>query len=158
MGLEGGKLSLEALQRPGDQRLAGKITGIVQQIAGLEIIAAIGHQIVLRDQTGGVLRIQPHGVFVNDNFGINRLEGLRRACHLERADPVGGMDDLALQVRDIDRIEIDDAQRTNPGRRQIKQHRRTKPARANHQDTRIQQAQLPFFADLIEDDMARVAQ
>ena len=66
------------------------------------------------------------------------------------------MDDLALQVGDVDLVVVDQAQRADAGRRQIHQHRRAQPAGPDHQDTRLQQFDLPFLADLVHDDVAGV--
>ena len=53
-----------------------------------------------------------------------------------RADIVGRVRDLALQIGKADRVEIDDADRADPGRRQIEQDGAAKPARADHQHAR----------------------
>jgi hypothetical protein len=41
-----------------------------------------------------------------------------------------------------------------PGRCEIKQQRRAEAARADHEDARRQQTELPLLADFIEDQMA----
>ena len=53
----------------------------------------------------------------------------------------------------VDHGEVADA-----GRAQIQGHRRAQPTRAHHQHPAGQNALLPFDPDLIEQDVARVAQ
>ena len=102
------------------------------------------------------MRIQPHGVFVNDNFGINRLEGLRRACHLERADPVGGMDDLALQVRPVDEVAIHQPQLADASARQVFSAVSAQGPAADDKDTGLAELLLPALANDSQDVVAVV--
>src|SRR5262249_49141462 len=65
--------------------------------------------------------------------------------------------DLALQVGDVDAVVVDDADRADPGRREVHQQRRAEPAGADDQHARRQQLFLPLLADLVEDQVPRVA-
>ena len=67
------------------------------------------------------------------------------------------MDDLTLQIGQLDQIVIDDAERADPGRRQIEQQRCPQPAGADHQHARRQQPRLARLADLVEDQVAGIA-
>ena len=89
---------------------------------------------------------------------IERRDRSRRALGLGRADPRGRVRDLALEIRKIDVVVIDDAERADTGGREIEQRRAAQPARADHQDARGEQLRLPLLADLVEDQMARIAQ
>ena len=66
------------------------------------------------------------------------------------------MDHLALQVGEIDRIGVDHPQPPDASRRQILQHRRTQPARADNEDRGRQQLLLPDATDFGQQDMAGV--
>ena len=67
------------------------------------------------------------------------------------------MDDLPLQVRQRHRVVVDHAERADAGGRQIHQHRRAEPARADHQHARALERRLTGPADLAQHDVARVA-
>ena len=91
------------------------------------------------------------------HLGIDRGERQARALDLGGADACGRVDDLALQIREIDRVVVDDAERADPGRGKIEQERRAEPARADHQHARRHQPRLPLLADLVENQVAGVA-
>ena len=55
--------------------------------------------------------------------GIDRGQRLARALDLERADALGRMHDLALQVGQVDPVGVGDADRPDPGGGEVEQHR-----------------------------------
>src|SRR6516165_1836671 len=81
--------------------------------------------------------------------------GLRR--RIAAADLGRAVDDLALQVRERDRVVVDDAERADPGRGEIEQRRRAQPAGPDDQHTRALERLLPRPADLVQDDVAGIA-
>ena len=81
----------------------------------------------------------------------------RRALHFRPADLGRTVDDLALQVRERDRVIVDDAERPDAGGGQIEQRRRAQPAGADDQHSRALERLLPRPADLAQDDVAGVA-
>ncbi len=66
------------------------------------------------------------------------------------------MDHLPLEVREVDRVVVDDPQRADPGRRQVQRHRRTEPAGAEQQHLGFEQLLLPLEPDLVEEQVTRV--
>ena len=68
------------------------------------------------------------------------------------------MDDLPLQVRVIDDVEVDHAKRAHASRRQIERQRRTQPTGADAQHLRGLDLLLPLHAHFGHDQMSRVAQ
>jgi hypothetical protein len=56
-------------------------------------------------------------------------QALDRRIDLAHADTVGVMNDLALQVGQVDGVEIRQMQLADTGRGQIQRHRRTQPPR-----------------------------
>ena len=110
---EGEQLALEAQHRRSDQRLVQPVAGIVQQIARCEIVRTGGDQVVLRDQRRGVRFGQPRVVRLDPDIGVERGDRRGGAGDLAVADPVGRMDDLALQIGQIDHIVVDDAERAD---------------------------------------------
>ena len=154
---EGRDLALEAQQGAGDQRFACEKAGVVEQIAGREIVRAVDDDVVIRDQPFGVGRGQPLLDPDDRDFRIDGGQALRRAVHLGLPDPAGRVDDLALQVRQVDYVVVDHAQRADPGRGEILEHRCAEAAGADRQHPGGEQRLLPFLADLVENDVAGVA-
>ena len=86
-----------------------------------------------------------------------RTETAEAAIRDGHADAVAGMGDLALQVGQVDAVVIDDAERADPGRREVEEERRAEPAGADDEDARGEQLRLTLLADLVEDEMAGIA-
>ncbi len=73
------------------------------------------------------------------------------------ADVFGGVDDLALQVAGVDDVEVDEAQRADAGRGEIKSQGRAESAGADAEHARGFQLLLALHAHLGQDQVARVA-
>ena len=89
-----------------------------------------------------------------------RIDRVRRPggrFRLRFADPVGGVGDLALQVRQLHPIVIDDADRADASRREVQRERRAQPAGADHQHPRRLQLGLPDAAHVLQQDVPGVA-
>jgi hypothetical protein len=67
------------------------------------------------------------------------------------------VDDLALQVRLVDGVEVDDAERADAGRGQIHQRRRAEATRADHEHLGVLQPLLPVHPDVRDDQVTRIA-
>ena len=76
---------------------------------------------------------------------------------LRHPHPVGGVEDLALEVGEIDDVPIDDADGPDPRRGQVIARRAAEPTGANEQDPRFQQLHLPLDAHLGDRDVPLVA-
>ena len=68
------------------------------------------------------------------------------------------MHHLALQVGHVDGVVVDDPERADPRGSQVQQYRRAEPPGAHAQHPRRQQPVLSFVPDLIEDQVASIAQ
>jgi hypothetical protein len=75
------------------------------------------------------------------------------ASHVARA-----MDDLALQIGRVDRVEVHKAERADPRGGQIERDRRTESARTDDEHARALEPALPLGAHLGQHEVARVAQ
>src|SRR5262249_17010869 len=69
----------------------------------------------------------------------------------------GVVQDLALEVGVIDRVEIDEADAADTRRGEVKPERRAEPAGADEQHARRLQALLPLDSDLRHDQVTRIA-
>ena len=67
------------------------------------------------------------------------------------------MDDLALEVRDVDHVVVDDAERADAGRREVQRGRRAEPAGAEQEHLGVEQLLLALLADLGQEEVAAVA-
>ena len=76
---------------------------------------------------------------------------------LRHADAVVRVRDLALEVREVDHVVVDDAERADARRRQVERGRRAEPAGAEQEHLRVEQLHLALEADLRDQQVARVA-
>jgi hypothetical protein len=67
------------------------------------------------------------------------------------------VDDLPLQVRLVDSVEVDDAERADSGRGQVHQRGRAETAGPDTEHPGILQPLLPLDPDIRDDQVARVA-
>ena len=67
------------------------------------------------------------------------------------------MEDLALQVRRVDGVGVDDPERAHAGRGEVQRGGRAEPAGAEQQHAGVEELGLPGLADLGEQEVARVA-
>ena len=84
---------------------------------------------------------------------IDRFAGLDLAL----PDPVGRVDDLALEVADVDDVEVDDADGPDAGRGEVERGRRPEPAGADQERLRAEELRLAGRADLGDQQVAAVA-
>ena len=67
------------------------------------------------------------------------------------------MDDLALEVRLVDDVRVDDPERADARGGEVERGGGAEPARADEEDARVEQALLPVLADLGDQQVAAVA-
>src|SRR5205814_10384599 len=91
------------------------------------------------------------------HVGVERLERALGRVRLPFAERLGGMRDLALEVRGVDAVVVDDAEPADPCRGEIERGGRAETAGADQEDARLEQLQLSFFPDLGNQQMAAVA-
>ena len=89
--------------------------------------------------------------------GLSALIDYARRLDLALADPVGGVDDLALEVADVDDVEVDDADRPDARRGEVERGRRAEAAGADEQRLRAEELGLAVRADLGDQQVAAVA-
>ena len=67
------------------------------------------------------------------------------------------MDDLTLEIRVVDDVGVDDAERADAGGGEVERRRRAEPAGTDQEHARVEQLLLPLLADLGNQDVAGVA-
>ena len=123
-----------------DHRLAEANRSVVERVARLERVGPVEDDVVVGDETLDVLLGQ-HLVVADDPHV--RVEGADRGGRrfgLLDADPVGRMDDLALEVRLVDDVEVDDPDRADPRRGEVEGRRRAEAAGADEEHLRAEQS------------------
>ena len=69
----------------------------------------------------------------------------------------GRVGDLALEVRLVDDVRVDDPERADAGGREVERGGRAEAAGADQEDPRVEQLQLALLADLRDQQVAAVA-
>ena len=118
-GGEDAGLALEAEDAAVGVGLVEQHAGVIDQVAGLEVVGAVGNDVVLGEDLEGVGAGQ-HGVVLDDvQRGIEGVQLLLRGVDLLAADVFGRVNDLALQIARVDHVEVDQAQSADTRRSQV---------------------------------------
>ena len=125
-------LPLEAEDRAIHVRLPQQHAGVVGEVAGREIVRAVHHDVVGADDLQGVLAGEA-GVVEDDlDVRIEAAGWLRvRRLRLGPADIRRAVEDLALEVGEVHRVEVHDAEPADAGGRQIHRDGRAESAGAD---------------------------
>jgi len=137
--------------------LAGQDAGVVDEELGGEIVGAVDDEVIAGNDGGNIGRTDPLLVSVDRHIRIDGAHLFGGGNYLRFADIRGEMDHLPLQVGDIDNVGIGNADGAYAGGRQIEGDRRAETAGADDQHPAVKQLALPFAADFLENDMARIA-
>ena len=137
-------------------RLAGAQRQIVEQELRGEVVAAVEDQVVTGGEPIGVAGIETQRVRLDAHFGIERAHALRRERGFLAAAIGERVPGLAMQVRRLEPVAVDDAEAADAGAREILQHRNAETAGADDQHGRRAQARLARGADFAQRDLARV--
>ena len=128
-GVEHRDLALEPVDRAVHDRDVVPDRRVVDEVPGREVVGAVDdHVPAVTEDPLDVLGGQPLLERDDLHVGVERLERPLRREHLGLAEPVGGVHDLALQVRVVDDVGVDDAERA---RRRRPRGRATRASRAH---------------------------
>ena len=107
--LEDRRLALEAEDRAVDDRDAVPHGGVVQEVAGGEVVGPVDdHVPALAEDPVDVLGGQPLLEDLHGDVGVERLDRALGGLGLRLAEALGRVDDLALEVRVVDDVVVDD--------------------------------------------------
>ncbi len=123
-----------------------------------EVVRAVENDIVFRDQLLDLIAFDARRDLDDFNFGVDGVEG--RTCRFDfpRADRVGAIEDLPLQVGEIDLVGVSQRQPADTRCRKIEGRRAAEAAGADDQRGCRAQPFLPLDADLGEQDVPAVAE
>ena len=85
---------------------------------------------------------EAHVVGDDVDVGVEQRERLLGRVDLAVADPVDVVQDLALQVRGVDDVHVDDADRADAGRGEVQRGGRAEAAGAEQQHLGVEQLAL----------------
>ena len=126
---ENRRLTFETINAAVDVRLAQQHARVVDQVAGREVVGAIDDYVVARKQVESVFARQPH--WVRDDVDI-RVEGgkpLAGGVDLRPPDVLCRVEYLTLQVRQVDRVEVNESDAAHAGSCEIQPRRRSQGRR-----------------------------
>src|SRR5262249_38383132 len=96
-------------------------------------------------------------VELDAHVAVHRRDALARDLDLRAPDVRRAVQDLALEVRGVDDVEVDEPERPDPRRSEVLRERAAEPAGADQADTALEQTLLAPEAELGEDEVAAVA-
>jgi hypothetical protein len=95
---------------------------------------------------------------VHHHFGIELRNRIAAGFDFAAADRSRHVQDLALQVGEVDRIGVDQAELADAGCGQIHRRRRAEAACADDDRVRIEKALLSLDTEFVDEDMAGIAE
>src|SRR6266550_1074617 len=130
--------------------------GVVDQVAGREIIGAVDYQVIATGHLERICGGKSSGVWLDMNVRIDVAQAIDGGVELGTTYSRRPVQNLAMQVGQIDRIEIDQADRPNSRGCEIQRDRRAKAAGANKQRARVLERTLAFLANLRQENVPTV--
>ena len=130
---------------------------VVDEVARGEVVGAVDDHVVAVDDVEHVVGAEADVVRDHVDVGVQLGEGLLRRVDLALADAVHVVQDLALQVRRVDDVHVDDAERADARSREVERGGRAEAARTEQQHAALEQLLLAGLADLGKEDVAAVA-
>ena len=141
-----------------DDRDAELHAGVVEQVAADGKLSAPSTiDVVAGDDVDDVVGRQAGVVGDDVDVGVEQRQRLLRRVDLAVADAVEVVEDLALQVRGVDLVHVDDADRADAGGGEVQRGGRAEAAGAEQQHLRVEQLGLALDADLGQQQVALVA-
>ncbi len=137
--------------------LPSRYARVVDQIARREVIGAVEHDVVEPHDFARVGRVKRTGNASTATCGLSARSRSAAAAAFVAPDVGRREYRLALQIRLVDRVVVDDADASDAGRGQIRKRRRAESARADDEHARRAQALLTGQADFGNQQMAAVA-
>ncbi len=113
------RLAVEPEDRAVHVRLAQHHARVVDQVPRREVVRAVDDDVVAGEHLQRIRAIDRMLVPEDDQVGVDRPELLLGAVDLGPAHVAGEVDDLALEVRDVDDVEVGQADRADARRGQI---------------------------------------
>ena len=151
------RLAVEAVDRAPHVGDAQEVRRVVDQVAGREVVGAVDDEVVALEDPEDVVVVEPLRVHHDLDQRVDLGDRLLRRLRLRPADVGLAVDDLALQVRLVDLVELDDADRPDACRGEVHQRRAAEAAGTDHQHLGVLEPLLPGHPDVGDDQVPAVA-
>ena len=155
--LKRANLAVELANRRRNERHARGDTQVIDDQPRRKIIAPVDHNINAVEQCEAGLARHPLAQRLHYDIGVKLAHNPFNHVDLCHADISLSIKYLPLEIGAADDVIINHAQSANTRRCKILDRGAADPARTNDQDMRVQQADLPSPANLLQDDMAGIA-
>src|SRR6266545_4829265 len=140
-----------------DVGLAREIAGVIDEVAGVEIVRPVDDEIVVLDDVHHVVHVDACGQLDHLHVGIQGLDGLRARVHLRPPHAGCGMEHLTLKVRHVHHVAVHESHGAHARRGQIERGRGAQSTRTDEQHLGAQKLALSLLADLREKEMTAIA-
>ena len=130
---------------------------VIDEVARWKIVSAVDDHVVVARDLERVVRRERHVVALDLHVRVDVANAIGRGVELRSPDIARPVDYLALEVGDVDGIEVDETQRSNACGSEIKCGGRSEAACTYEEDLRCFQFFLAFSSDLVQYEVAAVA-
>ena len=156
-GIEDGDHPFEPEDRAVDDRDAELHGGVVDEVAGREVVGPVDDYVPpLTQYLKHVVGAEADVVGDDVHVGVDGREGLLGGVDLALADALEVVENLALEVGRIDDVHVDDADRPDAGGGEVQGGGGAEAAGAEQQHLGVEQLQLTFDVDLGQEEVALV--
>jgi hypothetical protein len=112
-------LSFETEDRAVYVGFAAEDTGVVDQVAGGEIVRPVDHDVVARQYLHGVARVETDIVGHQLDKGVDIAQALQSDFELAPPNIGFAVEDLTLKIRLVDPVEVDHSEPADSGGGQV---------------------------------------
>src|SRR2546426_732634 len=153
---EDARLTFEPEDRPVDVRFVQEDGRIIHEVPCREVVRPIDDHVVVTQDVQRVVGRQSGLVGLHVDVRIDLRDPFFRDLDLLAPDVLRPIEHLALEIRLVDHVEVDDPEAADAGRAQILRERDAKAPCADNQSGRLFELQLARHPDLWEDQVPRV--
>jgi len=154
---EDGEHSLEAEDRAVDVGLFEDDAGIVDAVAGGEVVGAVDDDVVVFDQIEDVGAVDDGFEFDDVDVGVEVLEAFGGGFYFVFADGGHAEENLALEITGTDDVDVGQADGADAGGGEVEADGAAETTSADAQHFGVDELELAGHADLGEEEMAFVA-
>jgi len=155
---ENGDLTFEAEDGAVNIGLAEEDAGVVDEVTSGEIVGAIDDDVIVLEEFEGVGAGELGLVSGDTDVGIEIGEARLGGFGFGLADVAGAEGDLALEIREVDDVEINETDVADARGGEIEAKRRAEAAGADEKGFGAFEFELTFHAHLRHDEVAAVAE
>src|SRR2546428_11566029 len=155
--VEDARLAFEAEDRSVDVRLVQEDRRVVHEVSGREVVRPIDDDVVVFQNVQCVPGGEARLVRLDVDVRVDLSDALLRDVDLLAADVFRPVQHLALQVRLVDDVEVDDPETADAGGAEVLGERHAESPGADDQGGRLLEFQLPRHADFGQDQMPGIA-